>query len=314
MAAVQIRNRGTLGGNFCSGVPSADTPPICIAGRAEVGSPRTRRDPARSRRRSSSSARAGSRWPRARSSPRSSSRRCPPRSGASYQRFALRRATALAVAGVAAMVELLEAKIREARVVLGRGGPDSDARRSPATASSNGQEPSDELFSRRRRGRRREAQPISDLRGSASFRRELVRVLTVRALRAAVAPRRRPGGTRPDERRNPGLPARQRTPARPRGEAEHHPAEPDPLPTQPDRDQEGMRARRMRSLHRHHERAAGELLHGPGRGRRRRRRSSPSRGWPERRRAPSAPEVVHQAWRAPVRLLHAGNASCRPRR
>jgi carbon-monoxide dehydrogenase medium subunit len=55
-------------------------------------------------------------------------------------------------------------------------------------------EPSEELFIRAAEAAAAEAQPISDLRGSASFRRELVRVLTGRALRSAVARAGVPGG------------------------------------------------------------------------------------------------------------------------
>jgi aerobic carbon-monoxide dehydrogenase medium subunit len=185
MAAVQIRNRGTLGGNFCSGVPSADTPPICIAGRAEVvlaaaGGPRT--IPAHEfflgpRRIALASGEilAEVVFPF-----------LPSCSGAAYERFALRRATALAVASVAAMVEIEGVKIRAARVVLGAVAP------IPMLAAScnrllEGNEPSDGLFVRAAEAAAEEARPISDLRGSASFRRDLVRVLTVRVLRTAAA-------------------------------------------------------------------------------------------------------------------------------
>jgi len=31
LGSEQIRNQGTIGGNFCGAVPCADTPPVCIA-------------------------------------------------------------------------------------------------------------------------------------------------------------------------------------------------------------------------------------------------------------------------------------------
>jgi carbon-monoxide dehydrogenase medium subunit len=185
MAAVQIRNRGTLGGNFCGAVPSADTPPICIAGDAEVRL-------------------AGVDGERTLPSeefflgPRETVLQpgellvevtipTPPKnSGASYQRFALRRATALAVAGVAARVDLSNGKISKARVVLGAVAP------VPLLAVAcgetlAGERPTEKLFARAADVAAGEARPITDLRGSAEFRRELVKILTLRALRMAVA-------------------------------------------------------------------------------------------------------------------------------
>jgi aerobic carbon-monoxide dehydrogenase medium subunit len=193
MAALQIRNRGTLGGNFCSGVPSADTPPICMAACAETviaTAEGTRTVPAEEfflGPRRIALARGEILAEIVFPAPA-------PHSGANYQRFALRRATALAVAGVAAMLELDGSTIREARVVLGAVAP------IPMLAVScnrllAGQEPVDKTFARAAEAAAAEAQPISDLRGSAAFRRQLVQVLAFRALRAAAARARIPGGS-----------------------------------------------------------------------------------------------------------------------
>jgi carbon-monoxide dehydrogenase medium subunit len=183
MAAVQIRNRGTLGGNFCGAVPSADTPPICIAAKAEVllaGVDGQRSLPAedffvapRETALRPGELLAEVRIPLA-----------PRASGADYQRFALRQATALAVVGVAARIDLEGKVIREARVALGAVAP------VPLLATAcgemmEGKTPSEELFCQAAETAATEARPISDLRGSVEFRRELVQVLTVRALRQA---------------------------------------------------------------------------------------------------------------------------------
>jgi carbon-monoxide dehydrogenase medium subunit len=185
MAAVQIRNRGTLGGNFCGGVPSADTAPICLAGGAEVhlvGVDGERRLP-------SGEFFLGPRKTALEPGELLSAILIPvqpTRSGASYQRFALRRSTALAVVGVAARAVLAGTKIGEARVALGAVAPvPMLATRCAATVI--GQEPSDELFTRAGELAADEARPISDLRGSAEFRRELLQALTARALKSAVA-------------------------------------------------------------------------------------------------------------------------------
>ncbi len=185
MAAVQVRNRGTLAGNFCSGVPSADTPPICIAARGEVRITGTQ----------------GDRTVEAEDffvAPRRVALQpgeimteiripIPPSgSGMRYERFALRRATALAVAGVAAFLRMDGPVIREARLVLGAVAP------VPMLAVRSmellmGQAAKEKTFERAASMAAEEARPITDLRGSAEFRRHLVRILTLRALRAAAA-------------------------------------------------------------------------------------------------------------------------------
>jgi carbon-monoxide dehydrogenase medium subunit len=109
----------------------------------------------------------------------------PDHSGASYQRFSLRRGSALAVASVAAMVFLDGDKISDARVVLGSVAP------VPLLAAQcgrilAGQKPTDELFLRAGKTAAREAQPITDIRGSEEYRRDLVNVLTIRALQKAT--------------------------------------------------------------------------------------------------------------------------------
>lgn len=189
MAALQIRNRGTLGGNFCAGVPSADTPPICIAGGAEVriaGQGGARSVPAarfflgpRRTVLSPGEILVEIRIPQQ-----------PVHSGASYQRFALRLATALAVAGVAARVDLDGDRIRDARVVLGATAPVPMLARSCGELL-RGEKPSQEIFARAAAEAAIEAQPITDLRGSAEFRRELVGVLAARALGEAASRARR---------------------------------------------------------------------------------------------------------------------------
>lgn len=195
MAAVQVRNRGTLAGNFCGGVPSADTPPICIAARGEVCISGTQGDRAVQAEDFFVSPRrvalrpgeimTGIRMP------------VPTQdAGLRYERFALRRATALAVAGVAAYLRTDGQVILEARLVLGAVAP------VPMLAVRSqqllvGQPATETVFERAASMAAEEARPITDLRGSAEFRRQLVRTLTLRALRAAAA------RTRPETARSP---------------------------------------------------------------------------------------------------------------
>lgn len=183
MAGPQIRNQATVGGNFCRAVPCADTPPPCIAGSAKVrlgsgdgervmpaeeffvGPRQTVLEPGELLLEILIPAQ-------------------PRRSGASYQRFSHRKGSALAVASVAARLVLHGDDITEARVVLGAVAPvpllAEDCCRELA-----GGKASDDLFRRAAAIAAREARPISDIRGTKQFRRELVERLAIRALSEA---------------------------------------------------------------------------------------------------------------------------------
>ena len=182
MAAVQVRNRGTIGGNFCSAVPSADLPPICIAGSASVrlvGANGERTIPA-------DDFLVG---------PRRTLRErdevlveivippttWAPGTGASYHKFGLRSASALAVAGAAAWVRLEKGEVRECRIVLGAVHP-TPLPATVASAKMIGKAPSADLSRAVGKWAAEECSPIDDLRGSADYRRELVKVLAARAL------------------------------------------------------------------------------------------------------------------------------------
>lgn len=185
MAAVQIRNRATIGGNFCAAVPCADAPPACIVGGAHlriVGPDGERSLPVEAffvgpR---STALRPGELLVEIRIPHQ------PAGSGASYQRFARRKANTLATAGVAASVVLADGRITAARVALSAVAP------TPLLAVETGallvgQPATDELFARAGRLAASEARPIDDFRASAEFRRSLVATLTERALREAVS-------------------------------------------------------------------------------------------------------------------------------
>jgi len=166
-------------------VPCADTPPVAIAGNARVrvmGADGERIIPAElffigARQ---TALRAGEvmvdlRVPRQ-----------PDHSGASYQRFARRRGSSLAIAAVAARVTLVHGRMTGVRIALGAVAP------APVLVSSaadllEGELPSGALFAQAGALSARAAHPITDLRSSAAFRRDLVDVLAQRALAEAAA-------------------------------------------------------------------------------------------------------------------------------
>lgn len=185
MGGEQVRNQGTIGGNFSRAVPCADTPPICIAGEARVRL--VRGDSERT-------LAAETFFVGARKTVLAPGEvlaeivipRQPSHSGASYQRFSLRRGSALAVAAVAARVVLDGEKISDARLVLGAVAP-VPLSVADGARSLVGHVPSAVLLAAAAKAAAAAAQPISDLRGSEAFRRDLVEVLTVRALVEAIS-------------------------------------------------------------------------------------------------------------------------------
>ncbi len=184
MAGRQIRNRGTMGGNLSCGAPCSDTPVISCA--ADAQAVITGPD--------------GERMVRVGEfvlAPRVTVlkpgeilreilfARQPSASGASFQRFTLRGGSALAVASVAAWVRLEQEIPAEVRIVMGAVGP-VPLFALQAAAEVTGQRPTPEVFAAAGRLAAAEAQPISDLRGSESYRRDIVAVLAQRALAKAV--------------------------------------------------------------------------------------------------------------------------------
>jgi CO/xanthine dehydrogenase FAD-binding subunit len=184
MGGQQIRNRATIGGNFCRAVPCADTPPVCIAAGARleiVGATGARTLPAagffvgpRQTVLDATEILTEIRIP------------VPPAGlGASYQRFSLRRGMAVAVAAVAALLRLDGDEITSARVVLSAVAP-VPLLVAECSELLVGRKPAPDLFAQAGVVAAAAAQPVTDLRGSAEFRRDLVAVLTPRALREAT--------------------------------------------------------------------------------------------------------------------------------
>ncbi len=184
MAAPQIRNVATVGGNIAAAVPCADLPPILTAMNASVtlwlsGEERT--------------------VPLHEffTGPRATVLRDeemltaalvptpPPGFGAAYARFGMREGNTIAVAAVAASLLLDSAgTVQDARIVLGAVAPIPKMVVGAGNALI-GQKADDDAFQAAADIAMKEAEPISDVRGSADFRRKLVSVLTKRALTTA---------------------------------------------------------------------------------------------------------------------------------
>lgn len=183
MASAQIRGLATIGGNIASAVPSADLPPSLVAADATAEL------------RCAESSReiplleffTGPRETVCRKEELLVSIRIPLpplHTGISYKKFTLREANALSVASVASRLTLKNNRVEKARVVLGAVAPTPVLAKKTA-AFLQGKTPSQEIFEEAAALAREESKPISDIRGSAWFRKELIRVLTLRSLAEA---------------------------------------------------------------------------------------------------------------------------------
>lgn len=183
MANNQVRNLGTVGGNISNAVPSADLPPILIALGTTVKIVGTKGE---------------------RSLPLEDVFAGPNQTvlehdelitefiipdndftGSTYIKFGLRASGALAVVGVAAAVKLEGDVIKDARIVMGAVSP-VPLRAKKAENLIKGKQASEELFAAAGVMASGECRPISDIRASAEYRTDMVRVFTMRALHKAV--------------------------------------------------------------------------------------------------------------------------------
>jgi CO/xanthine dehydrogenase FAD-binding subunit len=185
MATAQVRNMGTIGGNLCNAAPSADTAPslICLGAMAKLAGPRGERvvpveeffaGPGKTVLKAGEIL-AEIQLPNQ-----------PAHTGGAYLKLS-RLAVDLAVVGVAALVAL-EGKggtCKEARIALGAVAP-TPIRAKKAEAVLQGKKINDGLIEEAGRIAAEEARPITDVRGSAFYRSEVIKVLTKRVIRQAA--------------------------------------------------------------------------------------------------------------------------------
>jgi carbon-monoxide dehydrogenase medium subunit len=107
-------------------------------------------------------------------------------SGGSYRRHTPRRELDIAVVGVASQLTLARGVCTKARVALAAVAP-TPVRATAAEQALEGHPVTTSLIERAATLAVEAARPISDQRGSADFRRHLVRVLTRRTLTTALA-------------------------------------------------------------------------------------------------------------------------------
>ena len=186
VGSVQVRNLATLGGNLCNAAPSADMAPPLLALDAEAvitGPKGERRVPI-------AAFFTGVRRTVLAPDELLVELAVPnpgPRSGGNYLRHTPRRELDIAVVGVASQLTLGSNGVcTKARIALAAVAP-VPLRATAAEQALEGQAVTPERIARAADLAVEAAKPISDQRGSADFRRHLVRVLTRRTLTTALA-------------------------------------------------------------------------------------------------------------------------------
>lgn len=184
IGGIQIQSRASLGGNLCNASPAADSTPalVVLGARLVIGSANGTREvpveefPAGPGRNSLA---PNEILVQIKIPPQ------PANSGARYLRFIPRNEMDIAVASSGARLQLSSGgeRIEGARIALGAVGPTVLVL---DTSSLIGRAPDEETFALAGQLAADVASPIDDMRGGVAQRRQLVSVLTVRALRGAL--------------------------------------------------------------------------------------------------------------------------------
>ncbi len=179
-ANVQVRNMGTVGGNICNAAPSADNAPTLMAMGAEV----SLAGPKGQRLVPMDQFFKGPRLTALEPDEILKEIRVPippPYSGASYQHLSARGRVDISAVCIGAMA-LFEGDIcREIRIALGAVGP-KPMRALEAENVLRGNSWTDDMIDLAGRKAAEESRPISDVRASAEYRRQMVDVLSRRAV------------------------------------------------------------------------------------------------------------------------------------
>lgn len=184
VGSLQVRNLATLGGNVCNAAPSADMAPPLLALDAEavIAGPNGRR------RVPFSEFFLGVRRTVLEPNEMLVEIVLPPvpeQSGGNYRRHTPRRELDIAVVGVASQLTFANGACTKARIALASVAP-TPVRATAAEAALEGKQVGVDLIEQAATLAVDAASPISDQRGSAEYRRHLVRVLTRRTLTTAL--------------------------------------------------------------------------------------------------------------------------------
>lgn len=184
IAAYQIRNMATIGGNLCNASPAADTAPPLLVLNAKlraIGPEGEREIPIE----------------KFFVGPGKTALQkggilkeieipiMPPNSGAAFIKLGRRRSEDISIASASAFVQMEDKTIKDVRIALGSVAP-TPIRAYEAEKVLKGKEMSEQLLKEAGERAMKECNPITDVRASAEYRRAMVRVLTKAALETAA--------------------------------------------------------------------------------------------------------------------------------
>lgn len=184
VASTQIRHKGTMVGNICNASPSCDTAPILIAQNATIlvhGPEQDRQIPA-------GQFFKGVKKTYLEHNEIVTGIVIPPlqeNEHAAYIKHSVRKAMDLAIVGVAAWVKMDGNVCVDARITLGAVAI-TPVRAPSAEKVLIGKELTDEVIAEAGLAAMSDCKPISDVRASAEYRHDMVRVFTKRAIKKAL--------------------------------------------------------------------------------------------------------------------------------
>jgi len=184
LGSPQIRNRATVGGNVCSARPAADMvgPLVAYGATAVITTPNgVIEEPIEKIFKGPGQTNLG------KGEFLTTIKLKTPlkNTGISYIKYGIRHAMEIALVSVTSLVVIDNNTCRSARVVMGAVAP-TFIRAPKAEASLTGKTVSEQLVEQAGELAAQECTPITDIRASADYRRQLVRVLTMRSLNEAV--------------------------------------------------------------------------------------------------------------------------------
>jgi CO/xanthine dehydrogenase FAD-binding subunit len=181
IASIQIQNRGTLAGNLCNGLPSADAAPsllclgtqlLCVGKKGE-------------RRIKMEDFHQGPGETALHSDELLQEIQVPPMTGNSrgvYIKLSPRSRMDLAVVGVATVIASENGRMSDVRIGLGAVAPRPMRAQGAEALLTGVAVDDDEAITKAARMASKESRPISDHRGSAEYRRMMVEVLVKRGI------------------------------------------------------------------------------------------------------------------------------------
>lgn len=184
VASAQIRRKGTMVGNICNASPSADTAPILLAmnAKVEVQNASEKREIAiadffkgvKKTNLLSGDIVTGIVIPELKQG-----------EGSAYLKHSVRKAMDLAIVGVGCWIRMDGKTVADCRITMGGVGI-TPLRAKNAEQLLIGHEITDELLEQVGVAASQECSPISDVRASAEYRVDMIRVYTKRSIRKAV--------------------------------------------------------------------------------------------------------------------------------